>query len=153
MGDKKLSLVATLEKHNSGINALAISDDGSVLYSGASDRSILVWERKDIGEGQNDMVVLGALRGHSKAILCLSVVSDLVCSGSADKTVRVWRGVERSYSCLAVFQGHTGPVKCLTAAIDRGLDDDDDHDLSYLVYSGGLDCEVKVWQIRVPNLL
>lgn len=151
--DKKLSLVATLEKHNSGINALAISDDGSVLYSGASDRSIVVWERKDVGEGQNDMVVLGALRGHSKAILCLSVVSDLVCSGSADKTVRVWRGVERSYSCLAVFQGHTGPVKCLTAAIDRVLDDDDDHELSYLVYSGGLDCEVKVWQISVPNLL
>ncbi|EXC34223.1 putative WD repeat-containing protein [Morus notabilis] len=152
LGDKKLSLVATLEKHKSGINALAISSDGTVLYSGASDRSVVVWERKDIGEGKNDMVVLGALRGHSKAILCLSVVSDLVCSGSADKTVRVWRGVERSYSCLAVFEGHTGPVKCLTAVIDdRSCDDD--HDVSCLVYSGGLDCEVKVWQIIVPNLL
>lgn len=152
MGDKKLSLVATLEKHKSGINALAISSDGTVLYSGASDRSVVVWERKDIGEGENDMVVLGALRGHSKAILCLSVVSDLLCSGSADKTVRVWRGIERSYSCLAVFEGHTGPVKCLTAVIDdRSYDDD--HDVSCLVYSGGLDCEVKVWQIIVPNLL
>lgn len=51
--------------------------------------------------------------------MCLAVVSDLLCSGSADKTVRIWRrNSDKIYSCLAVLEGHTGPVKCLTAAID-----------------------------------
>lgn len=140
--ENQYSLVATLEKHNSAVNALALSDEGSVLYSGACDRSIIAWE-KDGGAGGH-MVVAGALRGHTKAILCLAVVSDLVCSGSADKTVRIWsRGVDsRSYSCLAVFEGHKGPVKCLTAAASSGT--------SYLVYSGSLDCDIMVWQICLP---
>ncbi|KAG4203673.1 hypothetical protein ERO13_A05G415100v2 [Gossypium hirsutum] len=143
-GDKNHSLVATLEKHNSGINALAISLDGSTLYSGASDRSIVVWEKDDGGDG---MAVAGALRGHTKSILCLAVVSDLVCSGSADKTIRIWRrGVDGNYSCLAVLEGHEGPVKCLAGAVDRSSR----CDTSYVIYSGSLDCDIKVWQIIVP---
>ena len=49
-------------------------------------------------ESSGAMVVVGALRGHSKTILCLTVVSfDLVCSGSADCTVRIWkRSVDKS---------------------------------------------------------
>uniref|UniRef100_A0A5B6YFQ3 Uncharacterized protein n=1 Tax=Davidia involucrata TaxID=16924 RepID=A0A5B6YFQ3_DAVIN len=145
LGEKKHSLVSTLEKHNSGVNALALSTDESVLYSGACDRSIVVWEKDEGG----NMVVAGALRGHTKSILCLAVVSNLVCSGSADKTVRIWRGVEKCYSCLAVLEGHKGPVKCLTAASDHSNPSDTS---SYLVYSGSLDCDIKVWQIFVPLL-
>ncbi|KAA8529518.1 hypothetical protein F0562_033683 [Nyssa sinensis] len=148
-GDKKHSLVSTLEKHKSAVNALAISADGSVLYSGACDRSIIVWE-KDDSDGDScggGMVVVGALRGHSKAILCLAIVSDLVCSGSADKTVRIWRrGIGRSYSCLAVLEGHRGPVKCLTAAVNssNNIRVNSDSETSYLVYSGSLDCDIKI---------
>lgn len=141
-GEKKHSLLDTLEKHKSGINALALSSDGSLLYSGACDRSILVWE-KDEEDGK--MVVVGALRGHTKSILCLAVVSDLVCSGSADKTIRIWRGVHNYYSCLAILEGHTGPIKCLAAVVDRC----NQSESSFLVYSGGLDCDIKVWQIFV----
>ncbi|XP_062116418.1 protein JINGUBANG [Humulus lupulus] len=158
LGNKKHSLVCTLEKHNSGINALALSNDGSFLYSGASDRSIIVWERifsdddDDDSEDRGiDVVVLGALRGHGKAILCLAVVEDLVFSGSADKTVRVWRGMERSYSCLAVLEGHTGPVKCLSATVEDCNTTSSGGDTTCVIYSGGLDCLVKVWQIMVPS--
>jgi WD40 repeat protein len=73
-GEKKHSLVATLEKkHKSAVNALALSTDGSVLYSGACDRSILVWEKDGEsrgGDGPNGgghMVLVGVLRGHNKA--------------------------------------------------------------------------------------
>ncbi|KAJ6821322.1 nucleotide binding protein [Iris pallida] len=52
-------LVATLEKHRSAVNALAVSGDGRVLYSGSNDRSILVWERRSAAH----MAVVGALRG------------------------------------------------------------------------------------------
>ena len=146
-GEKKHSLVDTLEKHNSGINALALSNDESLLYSGACDRSILVWE-KEGDDGK--MIVVGALRGHAKSILCLAVVSDLVCSGSADKTIRIWRGVHKEYSCLAVLEGHTGPIKCLTAVVDHC--NPSESEASFLVYSGSLDCDIKVWQIFVPYL-
>ncbi|XP_049391930.1 protein JINGUBANG-like [Solanum stenotomum] len=148
-GSNKHTLMTTLEKHKSAVNALALSTDGSVLYSGACDRSIIVWEK---------LQVLGALRGHKRSILCLAVVSnDLLCSGSADKTVRIWkRGFGKScYSCLAVFEGHNGPVKCLTATLDSQKYDDDDScsGNSYLIYSGSLDCDVKVWKLWVPNYL
>ncbi|KAJ4835509.1 hypothetical protein Tsubulata_048928 [Turnera subulata] len=152
-GEKKHSLVATIEGHKSAVNALALSTDGSVLYSGACDRSILVWEKDDTSGGH--MVLAGALRGHRKAILCLAVVSDLICSGSADNTVRIWRrgSVEKSYSCLAVLEGHRRPVKCLTAAIDsNNSTDDPDFCTSYLVYSGSLDCDIKIWHIQIPIL-
>ncbi|XVE92287.1 hypothetical protein REPUB_Repub01dG0083900 [Reevesia pubescens] len=103
-GEKRYALVATLEKHKSAVNALALNNDGSVLFSGACDRSILVWERED---SANYMAVTGALRGHGKAILCLINVSNLLMSGSADRTVRIWqRGVEGKYCCLAVLEGH-----------------------------------------------
>lgn len=144
-GGKTHSLVATLEKHSSGINALALSNDGSILYSGACDLTIVFWE-KDVGGGSG-MVAVGALRGHTQSILCLAVVCDLVCSGSADKTIRVWRCDDRNGCCLAVLEGHKGPVKCLTATIDH----QNPSNTSYLIYSGSLDCDIKVWQLNVPT--
>ncbi|KAL9996952.1 putative [Myosin heavy-chain] kinase transcription factor WD40-like family [Helianthus debilis subsp. tardiflorus] len=142
---EKLSLIATLKKHRSGINALALSTDENVLYSGASDRLIIVWEKSD---DDDSMVVVCTLKGHVKSILCLSVVSDLLCSGSADETIRIWRGIEKCYFCLAVLEGHSGPVKCLTSETDHlSLSD---ASASYIIYSGGLDSDVKVWQISIP---
>ncbi|KAJ8773747.1 hypothetical protein K2173_006397 [Erythroxylum novogranatense] len=152
-GEKRHSLMATMEAHKSAVNALALSPDGSVLYSGACDRSILVWKREAgvaIDAGGLRMVVAGALRGHSKAILCLAIVSDLVCSGSADNTVRIWRATKENYCCLAVLQGHTKPIKCITAAIDTN--NGSDSCTSCVVYSGSLDCDIKIWKIQVSIL-
>lgn len=165
-GERKHSLVSTLEKHRSAVNALALTIDGNVLYSGACDRSIIVWERNHSqfngGEGEH-MVVAGALRGHTKAILCLAVVDDLLISGSADKTIRIWRrssssssGVDdkrSSYECLAVLEGHLKPVKCLAAAVDPNSSGSGwGNGRSYLVYSGSLDCDIKVWRLWIPCL-
>ncbi|KAL9678944.1 hypothetical protein QQ045_016796 [Rhodiola kirilowii] len=141
-GEKRHSLAATLEKHKSAINALALDDEGSVLFSGACDRSILVWERED---SANHMTVTGALRGHGKAILCLINVGGLLMSGSADRTVRVWRrGCDRRFCCLAVLEGHRRPVKALVAvpATESGL---------VRMYSGSLDGEIKAWELCVVD--
>ncbi|XP_023768149.1 protein JINGUBANG [Lactuca sativa] len=143
------TLVAILEKHKSGVNALALSIDENMLYSGSSDRSIMVWE-KNIDDGNT--VAVAALRGHTKSILCLTVISDLVCSGSADESIRIWRGIGRFYICLAVLEGHRGPVKCLTMERNQEYDDDpSDHTSSYFIYSGGLDRDIKVWRISIPS--
>ncbi|XP_024994670.1 protein JINGUBANG-like [Cynara cardunculus var. scolymus] len=152
-GEKKHKLVDTLEKHKSAVNALALSPDGSLLYSGACDRSIIVWEKAGGGGDGRHMVVAGALRGHSMAILCLEVVGDLVVSGSADKTVRIWRkGIHGTqYIRVGVLEGHNGPIKCLAAALD-GCTSADSSGTSYKVYSGSLDCDVKMWKVWVPFL-
>ncbi|GMJ13243.1 hypothetical protein like AT1G24530 [Hibiscus trionum] len=138
-GEKRYALVATLEKHKSAVNALALDEERSVLFSGACDRSILVWEREDSADY---MVVTGALRGHGKAILCLINVCDLLMSGSADRTVRIWqRGLEGKYCCLAVLDGHQKPVKSLTVVKD------DEHSDVVSVISGSLDGEIRTWKV------
>ncbi|XP_057810923.1 protein JINGUBANG-like [Salvia miltiorrhiza] len=159
-GERRHSLVATLERHKSAVNALALSTDGNTLYSGACDRSIIVWEKGGAAAGGGGMVVAGALRGHKRSILCLAVAAELLCSGSADGSVRVWRrGSGNSHSCVAVLEGHKCPVKCLVACLDRSYsevkkNDDATADLgnNYLVYSGGMDFDIKVWKIWVPSL-
>ncbi|KAJ4813911.1 Transducin/WD40 repeat-like superfamily protein [Rhynchospora pubera] len=152
-GEKNHSLVSMMERHKSAVNALVLSEDGSVLYSGACDRSVVVWEG---GGGQ--MVAVGALRGHKKAILCLAVNKDVVCSGSADKTIRVWKQEpERGYcyACLAVLEGHAGAIKNLAISFWDCFSDaecelrDERNADAYFVYSGGIDCDIKVWKILV----
>ncbi|KAL5717927.1 hypothetical protein ACHQM5_010877 [Ranunculus cassubicifolius] len=142
-GTKRHGLIATLEKHKSAVNSLAVSQDGSVLFSGACDRSILVWERED---SAHHMVVTGALRGHKGAILCLVNISDMLISGSEDRTIRIWQkcGDNNSrYNVLTVLEGHEKPVKSLIAVLvsDRVVS----------VCSGSLDGEIKIWKIEISR--
>ncbi|RWW17173.1 hypothetical protein GW17_00018908 [Ensete ventricosum] len=142
----KHSLVQTLERHRSAVNALALSADGRVLYSGASDRSVVVWEG-----GGGRMAATEEIRGHRRAILCLVAAGDVVCSGSADRTVRVWRrGGEQKgrHCCLAVMEGHGGPVKSLAMVVLESSSSSS----TCLVLSGGLDCDLKLWRLSVPSL-
>ena len=92
------------------------------------------------------MAVSGALRGHDKAILSLFNVSDLLLSGSADRTVRIWRrGTDGCYSCLEVLSGHTKPVKSLAAVKDSETDG------VVSIVSGSLDGEVKCWKVSITK--
>ncbi|XP_068664880.1 protein JINGUBANG-like [Aristolochia californica] len=143
-GEKKYTLRATLEKHKSAVNALALDGEGTVLYSGACDRSILVWERED---SAGHMALAGALRGHSGAILCLINAEDLLLSGSADRTVRIWgRGIDGQYACLGKLEGHAKAVKSLGAVCDGS-------ESGYTVYSGSLDGEIRVWRLNFSDFL
>lgn len=148
-GEKKHGLVATLERHKSAVNALALSSDGKVLFSGACDRSILVWEMEDTA---NYMTVAGALRGHAKAILCVVNVSHFLLSGSADRTVRIWRrGMDGQFSCLSVLDGHLKPVKSLVVRCESQRSTSDDDDTILTVFSGSLDGEIRVWELHFSN--
>lgn len=150
-GQKNLTLVATMERHRSAVNALAVGVDGLVLYSGSCDRSVVVWE----GTAAGGMEVKCTLRGHTEAVLCLAAAGDVVCSGSADRTARVWRrGEEGAYSCLAVLDGHGAAVKSLALVLvggDQGSSCNDEKSrytgCCALVCSGSLDCDVKIWRV------
>ncbi|XP_072956955.1 uncharacterized protein [Typha angustifolia] len=151
-GSPRHVLVATLDRHRSSVNALAINGSGSILYSGANDRSILVWERE---ESADHVVVVGSLRGHRKAVLCLACVKDLVLSGSSDRTVRIWRrGRERrDYMCLGVMDGHVSGVRSIVAVwISPEKKKSHSDEEVHKVCSGSLDGEVRVWEVRVSGL-
>ncbi|KAG8094298.1 hypothetical protein GUJ93_ZPchr0012g21545 [Zizania palustris] len=152
-GQKNLSLVSTMERHRSAVNALALGVGGRVLYSGGCDRSVVVWEAAAGDSGR--MVATGTLRGHAKAVLCLAAAGDMVYSGSADRTVRVWRReattAAHGYSCLAVLVGHGGAVKSLAllhggAACDRCC-----CGCAAVVCSGSLDGDVKLWKVTIST--
>lgn len=128
--------VQTLLKQECAVTALAVDPTGSIVYCGSSDGMVNFWEReKNLAHG-------GVLRGHKLAVLCLAARSRLVFSGSADKTICVWRREGTIHTCLTVLTGHNGPVKCL--AIE---DDKEAKGQRFIVYSGSLDKSVKVWSV------
>src|SRR5712691_5503652 len=64
---------------------------------------------------------LYALAGHTKAINSVAWSSDgqLLASGSADHTVRIWNG--QSGAHLSTLQGHTNPVHSVAWSPDGQL--------------------------------
>ena len=111
--------------------ALAVNASGSVVYCGSSNGMVNFWEHeKQLYHG-------GVLRGHKLAVLCLAAAGNLVLSGSADKTICVWRKDGVIHTCLSVMTGHNGPVKCL--AIEEDREPVSNGDKRWIMYSGSLD--------------
>lgn len=134
----KHTMVQTLLKQECAVTALAVNGSGSTVYCGASDGLVNFWEReKELSHG-------GVLKGHKLAVLCLAAAGNLVFSGSADKTICVWKKEGTIHTCLSVLTGHTGPVKCLAVEEDRESASSDNR---WVVYSGSLDKSVKVWSV------
>ncbi|KAM7515233.1 hypothetical protein LguiA_004816 [Lonicera macranthoides] len=86
-----------------------------VVYGGSSDGYIMGWVR--IG-GFKRYKILCEVKAHKMAVLCMCLKGEVLCSGSADKSIGIWRrgidgvGVYR----VGVISGHEGPVKCLQAS-------------------------------------
>jgi WD40 repeat protein len=150
------ALIIVLRSELSPVNALALCHAAAraggarrcFLYAGSSDGYVNVWE-KEATAGRP--VHAGYLKGHRLAVFCLAsgCGGRVVVSGSEDATMRVWRregkGGGATHTCLAVIEGHRGPVRCLAV----GGGEAGEVDGSMVVYSAGLDKSVKVWRIRV----
>ncbi|CAK7329771.1 unnamed protein product [Dovyalis caffra] len=132
-------LVQTLLKQENAVTALAVNHESAVVYCGSSDGLVNFWER------EKHLSHVGVLRGHKMAVLCLASAGNLVFSGSADKSICVWRReADGVHTCLSVLAGHGGPVKCLAVEEDE---ESDKADQRWIVYSGSLDKSVKVWRV------
>ncbi|KAK4765629.1 hypothetical protein SAY86_026719 [Trapa natans] len=128
----------TLLKQECAVTALAVNEDGTVVYCGSSDGLVNFWDReKQLSHG-------GVLRGHKLAVLCLITAGRLVLSGSADMGICVWRKEGPNHICLSVLTGHNGPVKCLAAERDQ---ESPESEQRWIVYSGSLDKSVKMWRV------
>uniref|UniRef100_A0ACD5XFN5 Uncharacterized protein n=1 Tax=Avena sativa TaxID=4498 RepID=A0ACD5XFN5_AVESA len=122
-------------------NAVAVSAaaSGRRVYAAGSDGHVLAWDR----HGGKQWNLAFDVKAHGMAVLCLCVAGDLVCTGSADKTIGLWRRQpDGGLAKLGAVGGHEGPVKCIQASVCRASN-------GCMLYSGGLDKSIRVWW--VPN--
>lgn len=103
-----------------GISCLATAQEGArrVLLVGSYDSTISV---RDTKSG----LLLRSLEGHSKTVLCLKVVNDLVFSGSSDTSVRAHN--IHTGELVQIYKGHGHAVTSIvilgkvmvTACLDK----------------------------------
>ncbi|XP_058107162.1 protein JINGUBANG [Magnolia sinica] len=121
------------------LNSVNVCDDGMLVYGGGSDGYVLGWKRDD--GGLENWTLVCEMKTHRMAVLCLCLMGEFVCSGSADKSIGIWKREAGGGLCsVRVIKGHEGPVKCLQAScynVGGG----------YLLYSGGLDRSLRVWWV------
>ncbi|PWA58351.1 transducin/WD40 repeat-like superfamily protein [Artemisia annua] len=134
--------IYTLLDQDSSVTAVVVNNEGTV-YAGTSDGLVSFWERE-----KQTLSNVGVLRGHKLAVLCLATAGKLLLSGSADKSICVWRSEGSGvHTFLSVLNGHTGPVKCLAVQEQLDEDDEDGSDRDWVVYSGSLDNSVNLWRV------
>ncbi|WVZ67465.1 hypothetical protein U9M48_016536 [Paspalum notatum var. saurae] len=122
-------------------NALALAADRR-LYAAGSDGHLVAWDRLGGTRAAARWSLACDVKAHRMAVLCLCVVRDLVCTGSADKTIGLWRrqGAAGDLAKVATVGGHEGPVKCLQASWCRLTN-------GCMLYSGSLDKSIRVWWV------
>ncbi|CAH9095177.1 unnamed protein product [Cuscuta epithymum] len=93
-----------------GILSLDIYYPKDIIATGGVDSNAVVFDHHS---GQ----IISTLSGHSKRVTSVKFAceSEMVITGSADKTVRVWQGSENgSYACRHVLKDHTAEVQSVT---------------------------------------
>ncbi|TMW81870.1 hypothetical protein EJD97_007511 [Solanum chilense] len=143
-GDRPHSLTVTLPAKCSPVKTLALTSDGGVLYGGCSDGYIHYWLK---GWFSGQLQYGGALLGHTHAVMCLANMANYVVSGSADSTCRVWFREQQDcqHVCVAILQGHRGPIRCV-AAFPRLVNEENEDGCT--VCTGSLDGVIKMWRVR-----
>ncbi|OMO49981.1 hypothetical protein CCACVL1_30728 [Corchorus capsularis] len=109
------SLQGILEGHKDiSLNSVVVSEDGKWVYGGGSDGFIMGWE------GKSDFTswkLVSETKAHHMAVLCMCLMGEFLCSGSADKSIVIWkREAYGKIGKVGVINGHEGPVKCLQAS-------------------------------------
>lgn len=134
-------LKGILEGHKDiSLNSVVVSEDGSLVYGGGSDGYVMGWlGNKDFDSWK----AICEVKAHKMALLCMCLMGEFLCSGSADKSICIWkREINGALFRHMVIKGHEGPVKCLQASplrVGGGC----------MLYSGSLDKSLRVWW--VPN--
>jgi len=173
---KLLSPIMLLSGHKAEVLSMKFSPSGEHLVSGSTDKQIYLWNV--YGECQNYLV----LKGHNNAVLevCWTYDEKNIVSASADKTVALWdaeTGIRLHKSIHASFANACCTVRKGTQLYVSGSDDksirvwdprsrlpahsfDDKFPVTCVgfsddgqqVYSGGIDNEIKIWDMRKGSM-
>jgi WD40 repeat protein len=119
-----------LKMYSAEVLCVALSQDGSLLVTGAEDKTIRLW---DLNMGGTPR---GLLKGHKQPVTCMALSADgrHLLSGSDDKTVRVWDIKTRKL--LHTFTGHTDRINSVAISGDGRFG-----------VSGSEDQTVRVWRL------
>jgi len=100
--------------HHSPVRSLALNPANTLLVAGCADGVVGVW---DVPRRRP----LSRLRAHAGAVTAVVLSDQLLFSGSADLTVRVWTLDHLHIQHLATLSSHGSPVHALGLSRDRML--------------------------------
>lgn len=102
-------------KAHEGIVRSIVFLDNDKIASAGEDGIVRLWERL---EGK----LLATLQGHTKEVECLAYqdTGRILASGSADRTIRVWRPVP-AWQCVQSLKGHYSKVGAIIFINDRSM--------------------------------
>jgi WD40 repeat protein len=123
-------LLRAIVAHDDLIYRVAWSGDGKSLYTAGGDKRIGV---VDVDTGKVEY-----LEGHTGAVLALAVHGDLLVSGGADRTIRVWKG----RTLLRTIANHWEAVTALAFSPDGNS-----------LASGSADGTVRIWKPEIGRLV
>lgn len=122
----------TAKAHDKEINAVAFSSDNRLLVTAGQDKLIKIWS---VASGE----LLHTLTGHKRgvwSVACTFAQEMLLVSGSADRTVKIWRMTD-DFACIKTLEGHANSV-LRVAFVNHGLQ----------VVSAGSDGLLKAWDLK-----
>ncbi|MBI3858560.1 MAG: WD40 repeat domain-containing protein [Planctomycetes bacterium] len=123
-------LLRTVEAHADLIYRVVWSADGKTLFTAGGDKKVGVI---DVKTGKVEY-----LEGHTGAVLALALHGEILVSGGADRTIRVWKG----RTLMRTINNHWDAVHALAFSPDG----------KYLA-SGSGDKTVRIWQPEIGRLV
>lgn len=136
-----LNWIHTFDKHRQEVTALAFRLGHHLLYSGSSDRSVMLWTLDD----DDNRCFVEDLYGHESSITSLDILKRerVLTSGGRDQTIRIWKIVEQAQT---VFASNHESVDIARFVNDK------------IFVSGGEDGSISVWVVtkrkpafKLPN--
>ncbi|VFR02295.1 unnamed protein product [Cuscuta campestris] len=139
----KHALNGVLEGHKDvSLNAMVVVSGGGFVYGAGSDGYVIGWGQNSHNNSNKKRVVC-EVKAHEMSVLSLCVMGGFLCSGSADRSIGIWKvGGDGGLFRVGIIKGHEGGVRCLQASpvcVGGG----------FMLYSGSLDRTLRVWW--VPN--
>lgn len=123
------------DKKEGVIYSLHLSNDGRILYTGASDyyvRKWIIWNTNNVS----------TLAAHDLSVLCLSLSDNnkYLVTSSSDKTVKIWDLENKTQ--IGKINAHTENIWTVSLS----------HKMKYIV-SGSADKILKIWDFESQKLI